>query len=537
MRNVDIEAFPGALKVQKATASLFFATALSATFTADAATDILTISGTNMTDYTTGTAVTVSSTGTLPTGLSASTNYFIIAVSSSTIKLATTIALANAGTAINITDAGSGTHTIATVNPGTVNHIVRDTHGDIKFFHDSNGRVWYLTSGSTRVLLLNGNTLTNSSGQGLAFIRDNNATEISKKKYLFVFRNALIDVVEITGTTQIETPSWTSGWQTMNTGSGAGNSHHALTGQDFIIYYCDGRYIGSIKELTTFDPANSATFTYTSQALDLPQLEIANWLEELGTNLEIAGDTFNFIYPWDRLSNSYNLPIPVPETSIKRLKNIGNLVYILAGTKGNIYTTQGSYVNFAKKLPDYLVNNSGTLQANPVTWGGITSRNGVLLFGVAGLTSGNSGAYILYPDGRLVMDNIPSSGSGNVTALYAQNDFYIMGHASGGSYHTSTRYASYEAVAHSGLYRLSDKTRKGALSTLEVQVAKPVATGHIRIGYRADTSSSFTTIDTYTADGTAISFESDAGLIDLENIQVQVEMDGLFELMEVRLLP
>lgn len=536
MRCVEIDSFPGAVKVNKAPTSIF-PTAFSRTFTADAGTDVCTIS--SATDVpNTGTAVVLSSTGTLPAGLTAGTTYFIIKVTTDTFKLATTIALANAGTAIDITDAGTGTHTAATLSVGTIRHIVKDPRTGTRFFIDSNGRVWYLSSGSV-VQLLNGNTRTNGEGNGLAILQ----TSDGNAMYLFVFRNALIDVINVFGTSNLETPVWTSGWQTMNAGAGAGNRHHAVYAQDAIIYYTDARYIGSIREKIgqVFDPASSATYTWTSQALDTPQGEILAHLEELGTNLLAAGSTWNKIYPWDRISDSYNLPINVPENQVLRIKNIGNLVYILAGTWGNIYTTQGSYVTLFKKIPEYVTNNSGTLTSSPITWGGIDAVNGNLLFGMSVQTSGNSGTYMLYPDGRLVIDNLPSTGSTNATAFEVTNNFYYVGYAGGADTMSTSRYSNYEGVLHSQLYKVSTKTEKGAFSTLEVQIAKPATTGHIRIKYRVDTSSSFADFPggavSMTADSSTTSWEFDIGLIDLENLQIQVEIDGNMELMEVRLIP
>ena len=150
--------------------------------------------------------------------------------------------------------------------------------------------MWYNQNG-TRLFLLNGNTITNTSGKGIVCFRTSDGTDT----YLFVFRNNAIDVVKVTGTSNLETPSWTSGWQTMNTAAGITNSHYAINAQDNLIYFCDSRYIGSIMEKagSVFDPSNAATYTYNNQALDTPQDEILEWLEEQGTNLLSAGLTYN----------------------------------------------------------------------------------------------------------------------------------------------------------------------------------------------------------------------------------------------------
>lgn len=88
------------------------------TFTADAATDIITHTFFNLLHLST---VQVSSAVALPTGLAAATNYFVIRLTDTTIKLATTFANAQSGVAIDITAAGSGPHTINTLLPRYTN--------------------------------------------------------------------------------------------------------------------------------------------------------------------------------------------------------------------------------------------------------------------------------------------------------------------------------------------------------------------------------------------------------------------------------
>lgn len=546
MRNVDIEAYPGAVKATQAPITLFHSSYTS-TFTANAGTDVCTATATVPDSRT---AVYLTTTGTLPAGLSTGTVYFVIKASNTTFKLATTIANADAGTAIDITDTGSGTHTVTTVSPAGINHIVRDPRTGTRFLQDWKGRVWYDDSSGARVLLLHNsvldtgaNTFTNASGNGIVLFRNSN----SSATYLLAFRNALIDIINVFGTTNLQTPSWTNGWNfggvasdtTLNTAAGTGNRHHAIVGQDNIIYFTDARYIGTIKEISgqVFNPATTTTYSGNDQALDFPADEVAEHLEELGPTLLIAGLTYNRIYPWDRISDSFNLPILVPENGVRRLKNIGGTVYILAGVWGNIYSTQGSYVRHVKQIPRQVADNSNALAATPVTWGGIDSLNGSLLFGAGVQTSGNSGVYRLYPDGRLIIDRIPSTGSTNVTAIEAHTYYYYMGYSGGADFQDDAAYATFEGVIQSALYRVATKTEKATYSMLDVQIAKPAANGNIRIGYRTDTSSSFTTLATYAADGAATSFNTDIGLINIENIQIQAEIDGAVELVEIRLLP
>ncbi len=121
---VDVVGFyrsnlPTTITAQSTTNTLGFGD----TFTADASTDIITMTSTaNIpSNILTGTRVQLTTTTTLPAGLALATNYFVIKVTDSTFKLATTYANAIAGTAINITDAGTGTHTMSRLLPRYTN--------------------------------------------------------------------------------------------------------------------------------------------------------------------------------------------------------------------------------------------------------------------------------------------------------------------------------------------------------------------------------------------------------------------------------
>jgi hypothetical protein len=127
----------------------------TATFTAVAATDILTLN-TNGNNFATGVPVTVTTTGTLPTPLTLDTTYFVILLSPpgtnpAQIKLATTYANAIAGIAIDITGAGAPVNTIQvqgelqlgsiTSHPGTI-VACRTLHRRIFLFSQNYTEVW-----------------------------------------------------------------------------------------------------------------------------------------------------------------------------------------------------------------------------------------------------------------------------------------------------------------------------------------------------------------------------------------------------------
>lgn len=119
----------------------------AATFTANAATDIITVTTHGASN---GLKVQVSSTTTLPAGLSAVTDYFVYVVSPDTIKLATSLANLDAGTFVNITDAGTGVHTIT---PTAIAGCA------IKLQESVDNSVWYDISGSSTNITATANTL------------------------------------------------------------------------------------------------------------------------------------------------------------------------------------------------------------------------------------------------------------------------------------------------------------------------------------------------------------------------------------------
>lgn len=105
------------------------------TFTADAGTDVITMTSTTNfpSNILVGTRVRLTTTTTLPAGLALATNYYVIKVTDSTFKLATSYANALLGTAIDITDAGTGTHTMSRLLPRHTNGA-----GVQAFFFNSN---------------------------------------------------------------------------------------------------------------------------------------------------------------------------------------------------------------------------------------------------------------------------------------------------------------------------------------------------------------------------------------------------------------
>lgn len=529
MRNVDVTIHPGAV-VLTGKLSNAASPAVTGTFTADAATDVLTgpsleysIFGNSYSGFR---AVTFTSSGTLPAGLSPSTIYYLTSLTNTTYKVSTSLTNANSSTYVNITDAGSGTHTLTTIDPTYFTHYAYDNAGSKLYAVDANCRVWQ--QDSLLWYLCAGNTLTSGSGNGLAIF----------KSYLFVFRDNAIDVIALSA---VGTPgSWNNSWQTLQGGAGI---HHSLTGQDDILYWGDNDgssnpYIGSLQEVGTFDPSSSGTYVYNTGALILPKYKIVTALAELGENLEI-GTSGKEIYPWNRIAASFALPIICQEKNITALTTINNQLYIACGSRGNLYVFNGYLAQPLKIFPKHLLNND----YNMATVGAMTALGRKLLFTLQ--TTKNSGIYSLdILTNALVMENTISSdsvGTSNpltLPAIFSDGVTYWASwrdlDASTVGNDVSTDTGTYRYPTDSSAYIVSPNIDMGffniprVLQYAEAYFDRILVSGHnLTLQYRTQLSGSFTTLATFNGDGINQVFQTPAAVVSGTDVQFKIILNGL----------
>lgn len=181
----------------------------TATFTAVAATDILTLSTSNA-NFQTGVPVTFTTTGTLPAPLNNTTTYYVIMVGTpatnpGTIKLATSYANAIAGIAIDITTAGAPTNTITvsgqlqfgsiTSHPGTI-VACRTLHRRIFLFSQYFTEVWENAGLGTNLPFRRNNSLLMEVGTpSIASV----AVGFDRMFFLSQDRDGLAGVMEVKG--------------------------------------------------------------------------------------------------------------------------------------------------------------------------------------------------------------------------------------------------------------------------------------------------------------------------------------------------
>jgi len=390
MRNVNVISIPGEASVLNQTVQANQTAVSGVAYTAVAATDVFTYSGTTIKA---GTAIVITvSTGTA--GITSGNTYWVRDVTATTFKVGSGVdAAGTVSAAINVTSDGTGTFT--TVNIASTVQMISSnntTFGALgiqtSFLQqgnvlavDTNGLAWIFIPTTPNWVYL-GNSTVNASppkANGIAFFNG----------YILVFRagDAKIDYRANNGTSSIS--AWQYGWKSTNATS---SSSRTFTDSDGILWFCNGSGIGQLEQLTTFDPISGATYTFTNTALIFPSFDLANCIEQLGTNLLIGG-TRNIMYSWSRDPlnagvGSGGTPIEIPEAGITRIVAVNSNAYIFAGNRGRIYQTNGANVTLYKKIPDHL---SGTVEPY-YQWGGAVYSRNQLYFSVSCLNSATSAA-------------------------------------------------------------------------------------------------------------------------------------------------
>ncbi len=532
IKNCNIESITGTVRPNWRS-NLSSIAQFSYTFTADSTTDIITLSGAGSNTINMNLqAIQVSNSGGgLPGGLSASTTYYMIitgGLGAATYKLATTLANAQAATAIDITTNGTGTQTIsnAAIPMGTINFMLNipvTSSGVTTFFqvaYDNTGQLWYFDAAGQWILVA-GNTLSNNNGNGLSYFVSSGGTT-----YIFCIRNGNMDVLNFSSFITALSATWTNSWFALNAPNGFLGSHFALYAQDNKVYIADTNYIASISEVNgkSFDPTDATTYTQNNKALKLPGFTSAQCLEELGQNLLIGDKNSNYIFPWDRVSTSFTIPLRTAENNIWRMKNIDNSVFALAGTKGYIFQTTGYNFLREMKIPEYLSGGS-------VTWGGMEKVSGALLFGATGPTTAMGGVYKLYTNvgtyagsivGSLICDETPSIGATLPTAILSNNtpnEFYFIGYAGGiDLLDQSARTTDYSSYVESDIIPVGTFAQQKTFQNIEYKLDFAPTAGNIRLQWRSNVNGSYTDINT--ASGTSCAgMISDLFTASMQNVQ------------------
>ncbi len=266
----------------------------------------------------------------------------------------------------------SATGTFSTaVNLALLTQIVANADNTVYYGIDTNGRVWAynLTYATNWIYLLN--TATGASTPdfttGIAVFQG----------YIMVLYDGPSGYYVYTCPVNATIPVYTSFKSLVVEAT----THRTFTDKNGTLFWCDGNQVGRLFEITTFDPTSSGSYSYSASALLIQPDDLAQCMEQLGTNL-IIGGIYNQNYLWDRSSNGYT-PLFVPENNTHRMVTVNSNTYLFSGNRGRIYVTNGANVQLYKKVPDHLSNTIEPVYA----WGGAMYNKNQLYFSITAFGS------------------------------------------------------------------------------------------------------------------------------------------------------
>lgn len=404
---------------------------------------------------------------------------------------------------------------------------------------DSNGVVYNSTdSGATWASLSD----RAGAGQGLAVWKD----------YLFVAAGSNIDTYgPLSGAA-----AWSSSWQALPSGDSLW-SPMLVSKLDGNLYIGDGRYITSVAENSgqNFAPGTSASYTYTAQALTLPEDYRVKCLAEQGNNLMIGtwkgsniyDNKIADIFPWDGSSTTYNDPIQINTNGVNAMINIGGNLYVLAGIDGKIYKSNGVQAWPIGQIPLSVANIDGGKYLEPYP-GAIMNFKDKLYFAVNSQSTDGMGIYSLVETSKgniITCEHTISTGTTGGTnpliigaLLDVTRDIFVAGWRDNATYGidrlSTTSYAygtDYSGFMTSPLYQVGNSQDLRKYNRLEFYLAKELAASEgIRVKYRINETDSFTTLGTYTTTniGTGLTsfVERNINIPACEQLQIRVELLG-----------
>ena len=338
-----------------------------------------------------------------------------------------------------------------------------------------------------------------------------------------------------------------------------------LVGQDDFLYAGNGNSVAKITYSTGGTIGVAPTVSTNLTALDLKDGQFVTTLVEYGTKIMIAtggGAGYNDmgqnpngkLYPWNRQLGTLgnpglaDLPVDFNENGIYQVITHANRMFVVAGTLGNVYESDGTNYRKIATLP---VSKQGILSPIELFPNAIgISNKGTLLIGVVSLGQYTKGGVyeidISDPEFPCCLKNTISTGNifstaGRVGVGVIYNSDYqtlYIGWRDDASYgvdNTSfTLYTSYGGVIETELVPVGSYLKKKSFAHLEWCLSDPLVLGqNIRISYRKNNTEDYTLIGTWgftTATGikglgSVLSFEDIAGIADCEYVQLKIELD------------
>lgn len=371
----------------------------SATLTADLSNTLVAGAGSGIsTGLLRGTWITINSSSI--TNLSNSTTYYVLTSSGGNIQLSTDYegSLKN-----DMGLTGTAGYTLIAMGQPvawTATNVV-DYPGYEYFVLDANGRVWKnppgqigaSQSGLGQWSLIDYTGAPNADAFSGVFYYATSASD----GYLYV---VTAEPYYKVGTALGHTAGWTQ-FDSLTT-IGSGHYHNALISDNGVAYWCNGASPGIDSLATapgeTFDPTSSATYVYTPSALEILSNDETTCLAQIvvqgGTNI-VAGGLSSTIYLFNPAqTTSAFVPVFLAENFTQALLTVNNIVFVFAGSKGNIYVFNGSSVTTSLTVPDYIANSTGGNQDPFYSWGQPMYLRGRIYFSLKAPNCGGIWSFI-----------------------------------------------------------------------------------------------------------------------------------------------
>jgi len=370
------------------------------------------------------------------TGLSTGIVYYVGNITATTFQLYLMPAVI--GTPVAVTADGSGTLTTYQYGRQRAVGTERSPQG---YFVDKQGAVGggigsiIMVDSSNYVWILFSTTSGNNPANSLIFLGNiggiGATSSISNvfvwKGYLFVMRGSGSNTFDYAEAQDVyftgPAASWNYAWSSVDVSI---NFPKVLLSQeDENVYFISDVGIGSLIEEpgTTFDPADSNTYTITAEALLIPGNDQGTCLGELGSNLYIGG-TMSYIYVWDKVSIGFSQILTAPESFARFIIGTDQNIFIFTGNRGRIYISNGASIDLFKKIPDYVTGIT-----NPyITWRDASYGRNQLYCGftassnVGTTLTSTAGAWAIDIDTRALrlLNKITNSGYSGSTNMVVQ---------------------------------------------------------------------------------------------------------------------
>lgn len=340
------------------------------------------------------------------------------------------------------------------------------------------------------------------------------------------------------------------------TGLTSGYYNKMLVAKDNVLYIANGTQMAKLTDLVAgaIGVAPTTAAYYTSAAMLLPENNAIVTMAEVGIYLLIGTQATNGsfysrgsnkvanLYLWDKSDTKpSSLAGALNENGVNSIISSGNLAYVSAGTKGNIYVSDTVSYKKIKRIPythTTLWGGNMTIYPNAMA---LNSHNNLLIGAsvYSGASDNLGGIWEMdinqssYP---IVFKNQISTGNTGVSNnLFigfispSSGDVYTYGWQDGSSYGVDTLAYSTSSgsTIESQLYYVGSRLNRKTFQNLEFLLAKPLASSQsITISYRKNLEDSYTQIGSYTYAnlGAVISHNTPALIDDAEILQFKIEL-------------